>query len=73
MDLLLSNRVDATFNDSLSYLDYKSKSLTLKSRQLKVTLRKTNQHSLSKKVDDKTVQKFNDGLKKIEESGELKK
>ena len=25
MDLLLSNRVDGTFNDSLSYLDYKTK------------------------------------------------
>ena len=25
MDLLLSNRVDGTFNDSLSYLDYKNK------------------------------------------------
>ena len=25
MDLLLSKRVDGTFNDSLSYLDYKTK------------------------------------------------
>ena len=29
--------------------------------------------AFSKKVDDETVQKFNDGLKKIEENGELAK
>ena len=44
MDLLLSKRVDATFNDSLSYLDYKNKSLMLKSKQSKVMQRKINQH-----------------------------
>ena len=34
MDLLLSKRVDATFNDSLSYLDYKKQNLMLRSKLL---------------------------------------
>lgn len=45
MDLLLSKRVDATFNDSLSYLDYKKQNLMLRSKLLKVTLNKINQLS----------------------------
>ena len=44
MDLLLSNRVDGTFNDSLSYLDYKKKK-TLKLKQSKEMQNKVNQHS----------------------------
>ena len=56
MDLLLSKRVDGTFNDSLSYLDYKNKNLMLRSRQSKVTLNKVNLHLHFLKVDDETVQ-----------------
>ena len=35
MDLLLSNRVDATFNDSLSYLDYKKQKPNAKIKAIK--------------------------------------
>ena len=45
MDLLLSNRVDGTFNDSLSYLDYKNKTKRLKLKQSKEMQNKVNQHS----------------------------
>ncbi len=44
MDLLLSKRVDGTFNDSLSYLDYKNKNLMLRSKQSKVMLNKVDLH-----------------------------
>lgn len=64
MDLLLSKRVDGTFNDSLSYLDYKNKNLMLRSKQSKVMLNKVHLHLHFLKADDETVQKFNDGLKK---------
>ena len=74
MDLLLSNRVDATFNDSLSYLDYKKQKPNAKIKAIKGDAEKNKSaFAFSKKVDDKTVQKFNDGLKKIDENGELKK
>ena len=67
MDLLLSNRVDATFNDSLSYLDYKKQKPNAKIKAIKGDAEKNKSaFAFSKKVDDKTVQKFNDGLKKIE-------
>ncbi|MET1438915.1 transporter substrate-binding domain-containing protein, partial [Staphylococcus aureus] len=35
MDLLLSNRVDGTFNDSLSYLDYKKQKPNAKIKAIK--------------------------------------
>ena len=44
MDLLLSNRVDGTFNDSLSYLDYKTKP-NAKIKAIKGNANKVNQHS----------------------------
>ena len=42
MDLLLSNRVDGTFNDSLSYLDYTKQNRTLRLKLLKVRQNKVN-------------------------------
>lgn len=72
MDLLLSNRVDGTFNDSLSYLDYKNKNQTLKLKQSKEMQNKVNQRfTFNKDVDDKVVSDFNDGLKTLKENGKL--
>ncbi|HHC5998740.1 TPA: transporter substrate-binding domain-containing protein [Staphylococcus aureus] len=74
MDLLLSKRVDGTFNDSLSYLDYKKQKPNAKIKAIKGNAEQSKSaFAFSKKVDDETVQKFNDGLKKIEENGELAK
>ena len=66
MDLLLSNRVDGTFNDSLSYLDYKNKNQTLKLKQSKEMQNKSKSaFTFNKDVDDKVVSDFNDGLKTL--------
>ncbi|MCD0801129.1 transporter substrate-binding domain-containing protein, partial [Staphylococcus aureus] len=74
MDLLLSKRVDGTFNDSLSYLDYKKQKPNAKIKAIKGNAEQSRSaFAFSKKADDETVQKFNDGLKKIEENGELAK
>lgn len=45
----------------------------LRSKQSKVMLNKVDLHLHFQKSDDETVQKFNDGLKKIEGNGELAK
>ena len=74
MDLLLSKRVDATFNDSLSYLDYKKQKPNAKIKAIKGNAEQNKSaFAFSKKVDDKTIKKFNDGLKKIRDNGELAK
>ncbi len=45
MDLLLSKRVDGTFNDSLSYLDYKKQKPNAKIKAIKkVMLNKVDLH-----------------------------
>ena len=44
MDLLLSKRVDGTFNDSLSYLDYRKQKPNAKIKAIKGHESKINQH-----------------------------
>ncbi|MBL7573686.1 transporter substrate-binding domain-containing protein [Staphylococcus saccharolyticus] len=74
MDLLLSKRVDGTFNDSLSYLDYKKQKPNAKIKAIKDHAEQSKSaFAFSKKVDDKSVEKFNKGLKKIRDNGELAK
>ena len=67
MDLLLSNRVDGTFNDSLSYLDYKTKP-NAKIKAIKGNAEQSKSaFTFNKDVDDKVVSDFNDGLKTLKE------
>ena len=74
MDLLLSNRVDGTFNDSLSYLDYTKQKPKAKIKAIKGNAEQNKSgFAFSKKVDSKVVSDFNDGLKKIKNNGELAK
>ena len=74
MDLLLSNRVDGTFNDSLSYLDYTKQKPNAKIKAIKGQAEQSKSgFAFSKKVDSKVVKDFNEGLKKIKDSGELAK
>lgn len=74
MDLLLSNRVDGTFNDSLSYLDYTKQKPNAKIKAIKCQAEQSKSgFAFSKKVDSKVVKDFNEGLKKIKDSGELAK
>ena len=73
MDLLLSNRVDGTFNDSLSYLDYKTKP-NAKIKAIKGNAEQSKSaFTFNKDVDDKVVSDFNDGLKTLKENGKLAK
>lgn len=52
----------------------KNKNLNAKIKAIKGNAEQSRSaFAFSKKVDDETVQKFNDGLKKIEENGELAK
>ena len=74
IDLLLSKRVDGTFNDSLSYLDYKKQKTNAKIKAIKGDAEQNKSaFAFSKSVDDKVVSDFNDGLKKLKENGELAK
>ncbi|MDU3989609.1 MAG: transporter substrate-binding domain-containing protein, partial [Staphylococcus sp.] len=74
IDLLLSKRVDGTFNDSLSYLDYKKQKPNAKIKAIKGDAEQNKSaFAFSKSVDDKVVSDFNDGLKKLKENGELAK
>lgn len=57
MDLLLSKRVDGTFNDSLSYLDYKKQKPNAKIKAIKGNAEQSRSaFAFSKKADDETVQ-----------------
>lgn len=72
MDLLLSNRVDGTFNDSLSYLDYKKQKPNAKIKAIKGNAEQSKSaFTFNKDVDDKVVSDFNDGLKTLKENGKL--
>ena len=74
IDLLLSKRVDGTFNDSLSYLDYKKQKPNAKIKAIKGDAEQNKSaFAFSKSVDDKVISDFNDGLKKLKENGELAK
>ena len=55
--------MDGTFNDSLSYLDYKTKP-NAKIKAIKGDAEQNKSaFAFSKSVDDKVVSDFNDGLK----------
>ena len=70
----LAKRVDGTFNDSLSYLDYKKQKPNAKIKAIKGDAEQNKSaFAFSKSVDDKVVSDFNDGLKKLKENGELAK
>ncbi|MDN8721338.1 transporter substrate-binding domain-containing protein, partial [Staphylococcus aureus] len=57
-----------------SYLDYKKQKPNAKIKEIKCNAEQSRSaFEFSKKADDETVQKFNDGLKKIEENGEIDK
>ena len=72
MDLLLSNRVDGTFNDSLSYLDYTKQKPNAKIKAIKGNAEQSKSaFTFNKDVDDKVVSDFNDGLKTLKENGKL--
>lgn len=67
MDLLLSKRVDATFNDSLSYLDYKKQKPNAKIKAIKGNAEQNKSaFAFSKKVDDKTIKNSMMVLRKSE-------
>ena len=73
-NLLLSKRVDGTFNDSLSYLDYRKQKPNAKIKAIKGHAEQNKSaFAFSKKVDEKTIEKFNKGLEKIRDNGELAK
>ena len=57
--------MDGTFNDSLSYLDYKTKP-NAKIKAIKGDAEQNKSaFAFSKSVDDKVVSDFNDGLKNL--------
>lgn len=56
MDLLLSKRVDGTFNDSLSYLDYRKQKPNAKIKAIKGHAEQNKSaFAFSKKVDEKRL------------------
>ncbi|UXR69226.1 MULTISPECIES: amino acid ABC transporter substrate-binding protein [unclassified Staphylococcus] len=74
MDLLQSNRVEGTFNDNISYLDYKKQKPNAKIKAIEGDAEQSQSaFAFSKKTDDKVVEDFNKGLKKLKDNGELEK
>lgn len=74
MDLLQSHRVDGTFNDSLSYLDYKKQKPDAKIKEIKGNAEKSKSaFTFSKKTSDKEINDVNKALDKLEKNGELAK
>ncbi|KOR12947.1 amino acid ABC transporter substrate-binding protein [Staphylococcus carnosus] len=74
MDLLQSHRVEGTFNDSLSYLDYKKQKPDAKIKEIKGNAEKSKTaFTFTKKEDDATIKKVNKALDKLEKDGELAK
>ena len=74
MDLLQSKRVEATFNDNVSYYDYKKQKPNAKIKAIKGNAEQSeNAFVFSKKTDDVTVDKVNKALKKLRDNGELAK
>lgn len=74
MDLLQSNRVEGTFNDNISYLDYKKQKPNAKVKAIEGDAEKSQSaFTFSKKEDDKVIKDFNKGLKTLKDNGELEK
>ncbi|MBU0438535.1 amino acid ABC transporter substrate-binding protein [Staphylococcus succinus] len=74
MDLLQSNRVEGTFNDNISYLDYKKQKPNAKVKVIEGNAEKSQSAlTFSKKEDDKTIEKVNKAMKKLKDNGELEK
>ena len=73
MDLLLSKRVDGTFNDSLSYLDYRKQKPNAKIKAIKGHAEQNKSAFAFSRRLMKTIEKFNKGLEKIRDNGELAK
>ena len=74
MDLLQSNRVEGTFNDNVSYLDYKKQKPNAKIKAIEGDAEQSQSaFTFSKKEDDKKIEEFNKGLKTLKDNGELEK
>nr|WP_263312969.1 amino acid ABC transporter substrate-binding protein [Mammaliicoccus sp. Marseille-Q6498] len=74
MDLLQSNRVEGTFNDSVSYLDYKKQKPNAKIKAIEGDAEQSQSaFAFRKNEDDKVVKDFNKALKKLKDNGELEK
>ncbi len=74
MDLLQSNRVEGTFNDNISYLDYKKQKPNAKVKAIEGNAEKSQSAlTFSKKEDDKTIKEVNKAMKKLKDNGELAK
>ncbi|WP_436854304.1 amino acid ABC transporter substrate-binding protein [Staphylococcus caeli] len=74
MDLLQSNRVDGTFNDNISYLDYKKQKPNAKVKAIEGNAEKSQSAlTFNKKEDDATIKKVNKAMKKLKDNGELAK
>ncbi|MCD3219805.1 amino acid ABC transporter substrate-binding protein [Mammaliicoccus sciuri] len=74
MDLLQSNRVEGTFNDNVSYLDYKKQKPNAKIKAIQGDAEQSQSaFTFSKKEDDKVIKDFNKGLKTLKDNGELEK
>lgn len=74
MDLLQSNRVEGTFNDNISYLDYKKQKPNAKVKAIEGNAEKSQSAlTFSKKEDKKTIEKVNKAMKKLKDNGELAK
>ncbi|MGK9043431.1 amino acid ABC transporter substrate-binding protein [Mammaliicoccus vitulinus] len=74
MDLLQSKRVEGTFNDNVSYLDYKKQKPNAKIKAIEGDAEQSRSaFTFSKKEDDKVIKDFNKGLKTLKDNGELEK
>lgn len=74
MDLLQSNRVEGTFNDNVSYLDYKKQKPNAKIKAIQGDAEQSQSaFTFRKKEDDKVIKDFNKGLKTLKDNGELEK
>lgn len=74
MDLLQSHRVEGTFNDNVSYLDYKKQKPNAKIKAIQGDAEQSQSaFAFSKKEDDKVIKDFDKGLKTLKDNGELEK
>ena len=73
MDLLQSNRVEGTFNDNISYLDYKKQKPNADVKIIEGNAEKSQSAlTFSKKEDDATIEKVNKAMKKLKDNGSAK-
>ncbi|WP_278925976.1 amino acid ABC transporter substrate-binding protein [Staphylococcus auricularis] len=74
MDLILSHRVDGTFNDNVSYLDYKKQKPNADIKAIEGDEEQSQSAFIfTKKEDDKKIEDINKALKKLKDNGELTK